>query len=192
MLNMLIILGFQLSGYAETIKEPIPGETYSKKTFLSAGPGIAIFNRNIGWAINVGIISALNNTDNLFVGADLGLNFWGNNNSLLSSVGTRSYSATGIQLLPTVVYRFDLTGGGVLFPYIGASVGPHVFIEQTSVTASGVTAQETNSALLFELLLRGGFYTHLSNTVSLNMEVKGGILKTDFIFLPQVNAVIAL
>ena len=43
-----------------------------------------------------------------------------------------------------------------------------------------------------ELLFRPGFYTTLSRTVALNVEGKLGLLRSDFIFLPQANIVFAL
>lgn len=163
----------------------IPGEGNASDVFFSAGPGLALLNGNTGWAVNVGALTEVSRGSNLFVGADLGLNFWNFNTA--GVVGSRiPTGTTGIQLLPTAIYRFQVAGA--LFPYVGASVGPHIAV--SSFTLGGVRQTETD--LQFELLFRPGFFVTLGRAVSLQVEGKLGVLDSDFIFLPQANAVFAL
>ncbi len=163
----------------------IPGEGNASDVFFSAGPGLALYHGNTGWSVNIGALTEVSQNSNLFVGADLGLNLWYYNTA--GVVGSRiPTGTTGIQLLPTAIYRFQVAGS--LFPYVGLSVGPHVAI--SSFTLGGVRQSETD--LQFELLFRPGFFITLGRTVSLQVEAKLGVLDSDFIFLPQANAVFAL
>lgn len=161
----------------------IPGENGSSNLFFTAGAGLAVTNGNYGWAVNIGTLSEVVTESNLFVGADLGINVWNFENTGAGRVNT---STRGIQLLPSAIYRFQISGS--LFPYVGASVGPHVSI--VNFVEGGVAQSETD--LQFELLLRPGFFAYLGKTVSLQVEGKLGVLNGDFIFLPQANAVFAL
>jgi|GEM_PF-3014720 len=164
----------------------IPGERTDSSLFVTAGPGLATYNGNIGWSINFGVLSQLGGNRNLFYGLDGAINFWSfSSNS--APVAQFSSGATGIQLLPTMVYRFEVSMPW-LFPYIGLSVGPNIYREKQTV--SGNT--DTKSDVFLEVLFRPGFFTKLTKTVSLQVEPKFGILRSEFIFLPQANAVFAL
>lgn len=164
----------------------IPGEKTESTFFLSAGPGLAMHGGNLGWAINFGALSQMSGHQNLFYGLDAGLNFW-SFQAATAPIASISTSATGVQLLPTVLYRFEIAGPSI-FPYIGLSVGPNLYLERQSL--GGGT--QTNTTLYLESLVRPGFFTQLGKTVSLQVEAKFGLLGTNFIFLPQANVVFAL
>jgi hypothetical protein len=150
---------------------------------VNLGTGLAIYNGSTGWALGVGSLYQVTDAP-LFVGADLGLNFW----SFSAVMGTTSYGATGVQLLPTAVYALRQEAVRGLHPYFGLSIGPHLYSE--SRTVAGVTT--TNTQAFFEVLFRVGANYTLSQTVALQVEPKFGLLNGNFIFLPQVSAVIAL
>jgi hypothetical protein len=165
------------------VRESIPGTSTVKETYIYAGPGLAVYNGNVGLAVNVGALTEV--YPDLFVGADLGLNFWSFNSAAGTTVST---GATGVQLLPSAIYRFSVNGSRTIFPYIGLSVGPNIYIGKTTI--GGVS--NSSSRVLFEALFRPGLYTRLSNSLVLNVEGKLGILDSDFIFLPSANLVFSI
>jgi hypothetical protein len=189
-LGLLLTLATCLGGTlpaaesAKVIQETIPGENNRDSTFLTLGPGLAIYQGSVGWTVNVGLLKeAPEILPNLFYGLDFAINFYGstvNPNPNISKV-----SASSLQLLPSAIYRFDVARSYGIFPYIGLSVGPNVYFSKNAVNNS-------SAALYFELLLRPGFFTTISRTVSLNVEAKLGTLGGEFIFLPQANFVFVL
>jgi len=74
-------------------------------------------------------------------------------------------------------------------PYIGLSVGPNIYIE-SATNGAGQTRTETR--VLLEALFRVGANFALSRSFALNIEPKMGMLRSEFIFLPQVAAMISL
>ncbi len=171
---------------AQTVgSSAIPGEANAADVFLNAGLGLAMLGGNTGWAFNLGALTEYSKNSNLFVGADLGLNLWNFNTA--GVVGSRvPTSATGIQLLPTAIYRFQVAGAW--YPYVGVSAGPYVRINNYEL--AGVSQSDTD--LQLELLFRPGFFLNIGKTVSLQVEGKLGVLDAQFVFLPQANAVLAL
>lgn len=145
--------------------------------YLSAGLGLPIYDGNLGWGVQLGGLTRATADQPLYVGADIGLNFW----SFSSPSGGPSSSATSVQLLPTAIYRFEWAGMPSVHPFLGLSVGPNIY-----------KAKGTDSRVLFQALVRPGVYTDISKTVALMIEPKFGILRSDFIFLPTVSAVISL
>lgn len=166
-------------------RETIPGTVAAAETYVTAGAGLALYDGATGWAINVGALHEV--YPNFLVGADLGLNFFGSN-TVSTPAASLSSSSTGIQLLPTAIYRFNVGQSRMVFPYIGLSVGPNVFLSKISSGANSTTG----TRVLFEALLRPGIYTRVSDVVVLNVEGKLGLLDSNFIFLPQVNIVFSL
>ena len=164
----------------------IPGERTDATAFLSVGPGLALYGGSIGWALNIGALTQLGGNPNLFYGLDTGLNFW-SFPSAAGAAGTQITGATAIQVLPTMLYRFDIASS-VLFPYAGVSLGPNLYLEEQ--TTGGT--KSTQASVLFQAMLRPGFYTKLGKSVSLQVEAKMGLLRSSFIFLPQASAVFAL
>src|SRR5579859_6119957 len=88
------------------VSEAIPDARSQSETFVSAGPGLVLLNGSTGWSVNVGALHEIGTTD-LFVGADLGLDFW-NFNPAIGATGTFATGATAVQLLPTAIYRFHV------------------------------------------------------------------------------------
>lgn len=183
-----------LSGAPKSeISEAIPGTPNVKSdVFFSAGPGLAVFNGNTGWALNIGGLKEVGEDANLFVGADLGLNFWNYSGATPGFGSAYPTGATAIQLLPTAIYRVRFNKDSTFFPYIGLSVGPNVYIERSTTTVAGIAQSTSSTSVLFQALLRPGFYTGLSRTIGLQVEGKLGILLLEFIFLPQVSAAFTL
>ncbi len=173
-------------GDNRTQDEAIPtmkGDTHS--VYWNIGPGLALYGGNTGWAINTGALIRVEQNSPIFVGADLGVDFWTFN----STTTLAKSSATGFQLLPTAIYRFRMADLHNFFPYVGVSVGPNVYVERSTSTAG---VQTSATSVLFEALLRPGVYTSLTDSIALNIEAKFGVLRSEFIFLPQINAVILL
>lgn len=150
----------------------------------SFGLGLAILSGSTGWALNFGALNRVTEDYPIYWGADVAFNFWGTSPSLI----TASTEATGIQLTPTVIYGFALETLPNVFPYIGLSVGPHVYIEKITVGA----ASQTSTNVLFQLLFRVGANWAFADRAALNFEPKLGILRSDFIFLPQANLVLSI
>ncbi len=164
---------------------PIPGEGTASDLFFLAGPGLAIQNGITGWAVNLGLLKEYSENSNLFIGADLGLNLWNYNTA--GVVGSRiPTGTTGIQFLPTAIYRFQVAGS--VFPYMGVSAGP--FLRFNNYVLNGDKSSDTD--LQFEILFRPGFFLSMGQSVSLQVEGKLGAIDGDFIFLPQANAVFSL
>lgn len=169
----------------------IPGEAATESMFINAGPGLAVYRGNTGWAMNFGLVKESANTS-LMYGLDMGLDFW-NFTPVTEAAGVvRSSGNTGIQVLGTVMYRFDLPVSRTIFPYVGLSIGPNFFVERADVTQNGALTQRSTTSVFGEFLLRPGFYTRVARSVSLSVEGKLGLLRSDFIFLPQANFVFVL
>jgi len=152
--------------------------------FLSVGSGLALYNGNTGWAINAGGLTQVADDLPLFVGADLALNFWGMNSVTGSPI---SAGTTGIQLLPTAIYRFDVEALGPVRPYIGLSMGPNVMVTRREEVVGGLVQKTSDTTVAFEILARPGIFLALTDAVALNFETKLGVLRSDFIFLPSAN-----
>lgn len=149
---------------------------------ISAGVGIAMLGGSTGWALNFGAVTRATESTPIYWGADVALNFWGTSPSLVSA----STGATAVQLLPTVLYGFTVETLPGVFPYIGLSAGPNIYMEKLAVGSSTTTS----TTLLFELLFRIGANWQMNKDVAFNFEPKIGILRSDLIFLPQINLLI--
>jgi hypothetical protein len=145
--------------------------------FLSVGPGLALLSGDTGWSLNVGALTQVAQDSPIFVGGDVGVDVWSHSsvNSPAASTG-----ATGLQLLPTAIYRFDVSSAKNIYPYAGISVGPHIFFQNNATSA------------YFEFLFRPGIFLRITDTIALNVEPKFGLLKDMFIFLPNVSGVFRL
>lgn len=149
---------------------------------VSAGVGIAVLGGSTGWALNFGAVTRATESSPIYWGADVALNFWGTSPSLVSA----STGATAVQLLPTVLYGFTVETLPGIYPYVGISAGPNIYMEKLAVGSSTTTS----TSLLFELLFRIGANWQINRDVAFNFEPKIGILRSDLIFLPQINLLI--
>ena len=153
------------------------------------GPGVAIYNGsynqvlekgNVGLATNFSWVTPLNPSYPIYVGADAALNFWNT-----TANGTRNISGTGVQLLATAIYKFTLPPIPKIHPYLGLSLGPHIYIGQT------ISGTSTTSAFV-ELLFRPGIQWELSSSLAANFEPKFGVLNSDFMIIPQLTLALAI
>lgn len=173
----------------DSISSAIPREdSKDANWYLYAGPGLAVARGNTGWAINFGGLTQAIPRSSLFWGVDLGVDFWSYNSGALPGV-TASASATAFQLLPTAIYRFEITGVKEIHPYVGLSFGPNIYIDRSSTSIVGGTPVNTSATTLYlETLFRPGLFLNMGDSLALNVEAKFGLLGTGFAFLPQVNA----
>lgn len=166
---------------ASTTSDSFWDKTSSVAT-VSAGVGLAVLGGSTGWALNFGAVTRATESTPIYWGADVALNFWGTSPSLVSA----STGATAVQLLPTVLYGFTVETLPGIFPYVGISAGPNIYVEKL---VAG-TSTTTSTSLLFELLFRVGANWQINRDVAFNFEPKVGILRSDFIFLPQINLLV--
>ncbi len=156
---------------------------------FSAGPGMVFYGGNLakstgtgtaGYALNIGALTGLSGYENIMVGADLGFNSWS------YDVGTpgANPSASGVQVLATVIYQFPSIFIPELRPFAGLSAGPFVYVAKTPGS--------NDSTLYLEVLLRPGLLYQASSELAFGLETKFGILGTDFVFAPQLNINLSL
>jgi hypothetical protein len=156
---------------------------------LTAGPGMAVYAPYAaGPSINGGIGACVNAGCSLFVGADLAVGFLGDVSSPFLIDSINNTGATMIQLLPTAYFRTPVTGLPGVRAYFGLSLGPNIFIQSKPISALQ-TSSETK--VYFEFLLRPGLDLSVSRQVAFLLEPKLGILRSSFVFLPQLNTLVA-
>ena len=163
---------------------------------LTAGPGMLMIHPyGAGLGFNAGFGVKVSQTSNsaLFVGADLGLGFLGDVNgytitsaSTLTNISIDKTGATTLHILPTIYWRTNLSSS--VRQYIGVSMGPNIWIQ--SFPSSTLTSS-SETKVFFEFLFRPGIEVALSDKVGFLFEPKFGIIKTSFVFLPQMNVLIA-
>jgi hypothetical protein len=135
-----------------------------------------------GFGFSFGFLTQTEATKKLYVGADLGLHFWGK----FEALGNGSESVTGLQFLPTAIYTFGNSTSFV--PYFGLSAGPYLLFNTVKVDAP----KETSSTLVFMLAFRPGLNWNFGKKVGLNAEAKFGQLGPFFIVIPSVGLNIPL
>jgi hypothetical protein len=155
---------------------------------LWVGPGIAIYDGNYGGNIgannaalsmNFGFLTNALDAVPLFVGLDGALHFWN------SQVSNRPIAGTGLQILPTAIYKFTIISLPHLKPFFGLSFGPHAYIGQSAFGGN-------TTVVLLEFLIRPGMQWQLNPDFSLNFEPKIGFLGNAFISIPQFTLALAL
>ncbi len=185
----LMVAGIVSSAAMAATEEP--GESSANAYWRESSPlkfnvggGASYYNGNTGWGLTTGIGTRLTEESPIFVGVDLGFNFWSANSSLTST----SLRATGISLLPTISYGFEISGLKSVRPYMGLALGPMLNIE--SRTELGVDS--SGSRVQFVLLLRPGVNIGISDQLSLNLEPKFGVIASSFVILPTASFVIGM
>jgi len=158
----------------------------SADTKMNIGAGLATYNGNTGWALNTGISRRIGDGP-VFFALDLGMNFF----SYSSNVVNTSTGATGISLMPGLLYGFGLGQVRGVHPYIGAAIGPQLYIERVNGAVAGAPTV-SNTRVLLQVLVRPGANFPLGESFTLNVEPAFGVLNSNFIFLPHVSAVVAL
>lgn len=142
---------------------------------IGMGPGLAFIGEKTGWSFNVNGATQANVDYPVFFGMDTAINIW------RSSSGD---SETGIQLLPTAYYLFEVTRTKEVYPYFGMSVGPTVMVKKTMI--GGVP--DTNTSLSLAVLFRSGLAVSLASYAWFHFEPKFGLLAGRMLFLPQITA----
>ncbi len=174
------------ASYASEEPGSSSGEAYwndSSPIKINVGGGASYYNGNTGWNISGGISKRITSDMPLFAGVDLGINMW----SFNSSVAAASQGAMGISLLPSLIYGFSFKDMKNLRPYIGLAAGPMLYMENSNIAGVG-----NNTRVFLEILIRAGANLAISDSVSLNLEPKFGILGGRFVFLPSANAVFGI
>lgn len=151
---------------------------------LSVGPSLALLNSTLGVGINMSI--AFHTGIPLYVGFDTGFHRWSESQS--SDSVSIDATLTSIPLLATAYYRFDIPGSTV-HPFMGISLGPSINIGSAKISVSSTSESGSATKVFFEGLLRAGIDLDLASDFALSLEPKLGLLKDEFVFLPQVNAV---
>jgi len=170
-----------------TPTEPVSDTSRKISNFpldVSVGTGLGFMSGSTAFLLNAGITTEVSPELPLWVGFDTGFNFWGS---------TLSTSTTGIQLLPTAVYKIALPSTDRIRPFAGLSMGPNILVSSTSLSSGGLTINSSSSTrVVFEILFRPGVEFDLSHLIALTFEPKFGILDGHFIFAPQAACVFRL
>lgn len=162
------------SGKAPRANASVASATSPSSSHLTAGvaipilvdPGETALGLNFGWLTEAG--------SKLYVGADIGIHFWG------KALGYTE-SLTGLQLLPTVVYH--LKGSSKLTPYIGLSAGPYLYVSKPAGWPTGID---------FALLFRPGLNWSITDSFVLNLEAKYGELGGALLVMPVASVAFTL
>ena len=164
--------------------------TTRRDAYFWAGPGMAIYSGersvasqsgSVGFGIALGAAYQIAQ-EPLYVGADLGFNFW--NFDPARSVSSAEDSAFGLQLLPTVLYKFDPIFDPKLNLYAGVSLGPNFYFTRIG--------DQSEFRLYLEVLLRPGVAYEVAPGLAFSFEPKFGVLRSELIFLPHLMANLSL
>ena len=145
------------------------------KTLFAPGLAVPLFvdPGETGAGLSLGLLWPTDLSSRLYVGADLGLHFWG-------KAFSTTQSSTGLQLLPTVIYQFNPRSNWV--PFLGLSAGGYWWV-----------AQPTGSpGFDFMLVFRPGVLIPISSSMGLSVEAKYGSLGGAFIFIPTISVNLSL
>ncbi len=144
-------------------------------TIIAMGPGLAFLDDKTGWSFNINGASQFNVDMPVFYGFDAAVNIWR---------PSETDSQTGIQLLPTAYFLFEVLNSREIYPYIGMSFGPMVKVRRLGVGEKADTKTDLNLMLLF----RSGIAVSLASNAWFHFEPKFGLLAGKMIFLPQMTA----
>lgn len=152
-------------------------------------PGAVFYqNYGMGFLMGVGVAARVSHTVPLYVGADLGVGFLGDVAAPFTPTVTNT-GATLVQMMPTIYYRSTVASLPNVRTYLGISIGPNIFV-QSVPTTTATSSSETK--VYFQCMLRPGVDLALSNQVSLLFEPKLGVLRSAFIFNPQIGVVVGI
>lgn len=142
---------------------------------FTTGLGGAASQDRLGWAVSWGLFGRALYGQAWFAGVDFGVNYWGD--SPFSGRGT----AFGLSVLPGFQYRFEGKLGRDILPYLGAAMGAQL------------RSHSGGSYLWYwQTVLRSGLEFRVADPLSLAVDIRVGLLGSDFLFLPQINGVFAL
>lgn len=153
---------------------------------LSVGPDMAVVTggTGTGFGFNVGALTQVTQEMPLFVGADLGMNFWSQSTTVANIAQGTNITTTSnfklIQIMPTAIYKFEMPSTKWLHPYAGLSAG------------IGLQLTAAQNTVLFEGFVRPGVYFDVAEGISISAEPKVGLLSSNFIFEPTIYAAFTL
>jgi hypothetical protein len=129
----------------------------------------------------------------VYVGGELGVGFLGDTSTITVTAtdytinSINNTGATLIPIMPTVFYRSPFGETGKVKGYIGLSTGPAIHVQ--SLPSSTATST-TTTHIYFEFLVKPGVELSLSKQVGLLLETRFGVLRTGFLFSPQLSVTI--
>jgi len=147
----------------------------SGKILFSPGLAVPLFvdPGETAAGLSLGMLWQTEPSSRLYVGADLGLHFWG-------KAFSTTESSTGLQLLPTVVYHLNSKPNWV--PFIGLSAGGYWWVAQPT----------GGPGFDFMLVFRPGMMIQVSSSMNLSVEAKYGSLGGAFLLMPTVSVSLSL
>lgn len=142
---------------------------------LRLAPTWAIQDQTMGYG---GLVDLSFSTGSpFFIGVETGYLQWEKNPEIEST------PSITIPILISLLYRFDLSRGGV-HPYLGTAIG-------VSLTRDELTSETPDEKLGFEttfqVTARPGVEFDLGKTVAFFIEPQFGLFKSRFLFLPQAG-----
>jgi hypothetical protein len=182
-LVLLIALAARLSlADEEQTKMTAATNTANTNIELSVGPDMAVVTGGMGtgFGFQVGGLTQVTQALPLFVGADLGMNFWSQSATVTDVSNGTSVTTSStykvIQIMPTAIYKFELVNPRWLHPYAGVSAG------------IGLQLAPLQNTVLFEGFVRPGVSFDVAQGISIAAEPKCGLLSDNFIFEPTIYA----
>lgn len=159
---------------------------------VGAGVGFAILDGEIGWGPNIAATFESDAGSRFFMGVDIALHQWvlrepSSDPLRLLPRNLIASKTTAIQVLPTFVYRFFTPMFPAAIPYIGLSIGPNIYITEGSSHSASDPVSQTH--IFAEALFRFGVHMLVTENIFIALEPKLGLLKSQFILLPQASAV---
>lgn len=153
---------------AGTTPEPI--EVWPIRFSLS--PGLASMEGVWGTAATLGVSYSVGIP--LYIGFEAGVYNWATDGTISGALGSQPALLTTIPVLLTLLYRFPINS--FIVPYIGVGAG------------AGVSFPKGGDTIVyFHGIVKPGFDLAVSRNLSLSLEPKLGVLKDQFIFLPNVS-----
>jgi hypothetical protein len=140
---------------------------------LSIGPGLFVVGSQVGFGLNVGGAFRVARAVPVYVGLNTGLDF--------VSAGVGGFGSVSQILMPlmaTATYRFELQGNRNIQPFAGIALGPSL----------GLQNADTN----FQIYGRGGSGFVLSNSLSIDAELRLGGIGSAFYFEPLASLNLSL
>lgn len=142
---------------------------------LSLGTGLAVIDQQMGWVMHWGAMGKVVPDQDWYVGMDVGVHYWRH------SPITSGASMTGIQMLASGYYAFDLGKTSFLTPYLGLSAGPFLRYRENA-----------NLAASLSVILRPGMRFRFTDVISMSLEPRIGLLEGGLVVQGQGAAVFSL
>ena len=185
-----VIVSTSICASESHLQESFPSEGRRSSFTVSAGFGLAMLDGELGWGLTAGAAQEVSTGLPFYMGLDLGFHLWNRRNQTdpLKTLAEPVEAGTvaSLQILPTFYYQFMLPMAPAAIPYLGISIGPSLYFSG-GTTASGAELREL--AVYPAVLFRPGLHVVVSDDAGVTLEPKMGILKSEFLFVPQVSAI---